>query len=217
MIDEGVNGRSLSEVARRLGVRPPSIYKYLPSLMALYDAQFERGQQAHLEAMRSAMVDAEPGFDALTKGLEGSERWALSNRALAQLLFWRPVPSCRPSDEAMAPSVEMVTLQRRALNDAGRNGELGPDADSDEALYLTSTLITGVLTQAFDEPMVVVHGAVEETGDHLVEEPDIVGAKHVGVDGDLLDRVDVGCCGADRVDHAPVISARTSTRQPNDQ
>ena len=53
----------------------------------------------------------------------------------------------------MAPSVEMVTLQRRALNDAVRIGQLGPDADSDEALYLVSTIISGVLTQAFaNEP-----------------------------------------------------------------
>ena len=153
MMEEGVNGLSLSEVARRLGVRPPSIYKYLPSLMALYDALFERGQQAHLEAMRSAMADAEPGLDALTKSLEASGRWAMSNRALAQLMFWRPVPSFVPSDEAMAPSVEMVTLQRHALRDAVRIGQLGLEADSDEALYLVSTIIAGVLTQAFaNEP-----------------------------------------------------------------
>src|SRR5438874_214262 len=34
MEDEGVNGLSLAEVARRLGVQPPSLYKYFPSLMA---------------------------------------------------------------------------------------------------------------------------------------------------------------------------------------
>ena len=37
MTEEGVNGLSLAEVARRLGVQPPSIYKYFPSLMAIYD------------------------------------------------------------------------------------------------------------------------------------------------------------------------------------
>ena len=31
MSEEGVNGLSLAEVARRLGVQPPSIYKYFPS------------------------------------------------------------------------------------------------------------------------------------------------------------------------------------------
>ena len=45
MLEEGVNGLSLSEVGRRLGVQPPSIYKYFPSLLAVYDALFERGSQ----------------------------------------------------------------------------------------------------------------------------------------------------------------------------
>src|SRR5207245_1043353 len=61
MTEEGVNGLSLSEVARRLGVKPPSIYKYFDSLMGIYDALFERGQRTHLEIMRTAMARAEPG------------------------------------------------------------------------------------------------------------------------------------------------------------
>jgi AcrR family transcriptional regulator len=153
MAEEGVNGLSLAEVARRLGVQPPSIYKYFPSLMAVYDALFLRGQREHLELMRAAMAGAQPGLDALTKGLEASGRWALANRAVAQLMFWRPVPSFEASDEAMAPSVEMAGLPRQALADAVATGELGPGADSDEAMYLVSTLITGVLSQAFaNEP-----------------------------------------------------------------
>lgn len=153
MTEEGVNGLSISEVARRLGVQPPSIYKYFPSLMAVFDVLFERGQQENLEVMRAAMADAKPGLDALTKGLEASGRWALANRALAQLLFWRPVPSFEASPKAMAPSVEMVQLQRDAIADAVRAGELGPEADSFEPVYLVSTLITGVLSQAFaNEP-----------------------------------------------------------------
>ena len=153
MTEEGANGLSLSEVARRLGVQPPSIYKYFPSLMAVYDALFERGQHAHLEVMRAAMTQAAPGLDALTKGLEASGRWALANRALAELLFWRPVPSFQPTPDAMTASVEMVEMQRRALAEAAHAGELGPDADSDEAIYLVSTLIVGVLSQAFaNEP-----------------------------------------------------------------
>ena len=108
MTEEGVNGLSLSEVARRLGVKPPSIYKYFDSLLAIYDALFERGQRTHLEIMRTAMAGAEPGLDALAAGLEASGRWALDHPATAQLLFWRPVPNFQPTPDAMAPSVEMV-------------------------------------------------------------------------------------------------------------
>src|ERR1035438_4037479 len=109
---EGVNALSLAEVARRLGVQPPSLYKYFPSLMAIYDELFLRGQLEHLVVMRQAMTDAEPGLDALTTGLQASGRWLLAHRATAQLLFWRPVPNFEPSAEALAPSVEMIALQR---------------------------------------------------------------------------------------------------------
>jgi AcrR family transcriptional regulator len=153
MTEEGVNGLSLAEVARRLGVQPPSIYKYFPSLMAIYDALFRRGQVEHLEVMRQAMAGAEPGLAALTAGLEAGGRWALANRPTAQLMFWRPVPSFEPSDDAFAPSVEMVSLERGAMADAVAAGQLGPEADSEEAVYLVSMLIVGVLSQAMaNEP-----------------------------------------------------------------
>src|SRR6185295_6272568 len=149
MTEEGVNGLSLSEVARRLGVQPPSLYKYFPSLMAVYDALFARGQRANLAVMRDAMAAAAPGLDALTKGLEASGHWSIANRALAELMFLRPVPSFEPTAESMSPSEEMVALQRGALADAVRAGELGRDADSIEAVYLVSILIAGALSQAF--------------------------------------------------------------------
>jgi AcrR family transcriptional regulator len=153
MTEEGVNGLSLAEVARRLGVQPPSLYKYFPSLMAIYDELFLDGQRENLTAMRHGMQEAEPGLDALIAGLEASGRWALANRAVAELLFWRPVPSFHPSPEAFAVSTEMVELQRGALADAVTRGELGPGANDERAIYLVSTLITGVLSQAFaNEP-----------------------------------------------------------------
>jgi AcrR family transcriptional regulator len=153
MTEEGVNGLSLSQVARRLGVQPPSIYKYFSSLMAIYDEIFLRGQREHLELMRTAMATAAPGLDSLTAGLEASGRWALANRAVAELLFWRPVPRFEPSPEAMSFSREMVAIQRRAMADAVAAGQLGPGADTDEAIYMVSTFIVGVLSQAFaNEP-----------------------------------------------------------------
>jgi AcrR family transcriptional regulator len=153
MTTEGVNGLSLAEVARRLGVQPPSLYKYFPSLMAIYDALYLEGQRDNLVAMRRGMDGAEPGLDALMAGLEASGRWCLVNRAVAELLFWRPVPSFHPSPEAFAVSVEMVELQRGCLADAVDRGQLGPAANDEDAIYVVSVLIVGVLSQAFaNEP-----------------------------------------------------------------
>lgn len=153
MTEEGVNGLSLAEVARRLGVKPPSLYKYFPSLMAIYDALFLEGQRENLEVMRNAMQTGEPGLDALIAGLDASGQWGLDNRALAELLFWRPVPSFSPTPEAFAVSMEMVELQRGALADAVAKGELGSGANDESAIYLVSTLIAGALGQAIaNEP-----------------------------------------------------------------
>ncbi len=153
MTTEGVNGLSLAEVARRLGVQPPSLYKYFPSLMAIYDALFLEGQRDNLVALRGGLEGAEPGLDALIAGLEASGRWCLDNRAVAELLFWRPVPSFHPSPEAFAVSKEMVELQRDCLAAAVTKGQLGPAANEEGAIYVVSVLIVGVLSQAFaNEP-----------------------------------------------------------------
>ncbi|HEY6428546.1 MAG TPA: hypothetical protein VIX84_15095, partial [Acidimicrobiales bacterium] len=114
---------------------------------------FLEGQRENLDAMRAGMRSAEPGLDALIAGLEASGRWALANRPVAELLFWRPVPSFHPSPEAFAVSVEMVELQRGALAVAVAKRQLGPAADEESAIYLVSVLIVGVLSQAFaNEP-----------------------------------------------------------------
>jgi AcrR family transcriptional regulator len=153
MNTEGVNGMSLSEIARRLGVKPPSIYKYFDSIAAIYDALFARGQQEHLTVMQAAMTKAGPGLPSLMAGLDASGRWCVGHPGLTQLMFWRPVPGFRPTSEAMALSIEMVGIQRRALADAVTSGQLGPGGASDDAIYLTSTLISGAISQTLaNEP-----------------------------------------------------------------
>src|SRR2546423_13252659 len=133
MTEHGVNGLTLAEVARRLGVQTPSLYKYFSSIGAVYDALFKRAASENLEVLRNGMAHGEPGLDALTSGLEASGRWVLQNQALAQLLFWRPVPNFEPSADAFAPSEEIANLQHRAIADAVTAGQLGPQALKDAA------------------------------------------------------------------------------------
>ena len=56
MGQEGVNGLTLAEVARRLGVQPPSIYKYFASIGAVYDALFARAASENLAVLREGMT-----------------------------------------------------------------------------------------------------------------------------------------------------------------
>jgi AcrR family transcriptional regulator len=147
MAEEGVAGLSLSEVARRMGIQPPSLYKYFPSKLALYDTLFQRGARELLAVYRAAAAQAEPGWAALVAGTEAIMRLGLDHQVVAQLLNWRPVPGFEPSPAAFAPSIEFVQEARRLLQVAVDRGELHPDAASEEGPALLSILIAGVMSQ----------------------------------------------------------------------
>ena len=147
MAQEGVAGLSLSEVARRMGIQPPSLYKYFPSKLALYDELFKRGAHEALATFRAAAARVGPGWAALTAGTEALMRWGLDHQVLGQLLNWRPVPGFEPSAEAFAPSVELVEEVRRLRQAAADRGELHPAAASEEGQALLSVLIAGVMSQ----------------------------------------------------------------------
>jgi AcrR family transcriptional regulator len=147
MTERGVGGLALSEVARRIGVQPPSLYKYFPSLHAIYDELFARGQRDHLAAMAAAVEGVESGLAQVAAAQEAGCRWAFAHPALAQLLFWRPVPGFEPSADAFAPSKHMVELFRTALRRAVRQRELGPGGASQEALDLVSVMMAGATSQ----------------------------------------------------------------------
>lgn len=147
MTERGVGGLTLAEVARRLGVQPPSLYKYFPSLLALYDELFRRGQQEHLQAVQQGIATSPPGMSAVRAGIRAGATWSATHPVLSQLLFWRPVPGYEPSPEAFAPSIAMVEQFRNALSDAVTAGELDARGDSDDALTLLSVVATGLVSQ----------------------------------------------------------------------
>ena len=131
MTEDGVAGLSMASLARALSIQPPSLYKYFPSRMAIYDALFRQGQLANLEALRSGMHGAAPGMDAVAAGMEATGRWAVSHPVLAQLLFWRPVPGFQPTADAFGPALEIIDQLRHGLRDAAAAGQVHPDAASD--------------------------------------------------------------------------------------
>ncbi|MGY1711243.1 TetR/AcrR family transcriptional regulator [Geodermatophilus sp. SYSU D00758] len=147
MAEQGVTGVTMAEVARRLGVQPPSLYKYFPSLMSLYDTLFQRGHAEHRDAVKAAMDAAPPGMATVIAAAEATGHWAVAHPMLTQLMFWRPVPGFTPSAEAMAPSVEMVQLYASALACAVEAGELGAEAAGSEGVAMLSTMIAGVMSQ----------------------------------------------------------------------
>jgi AcrR family transcriptional regulator len=145
--EEGVGALSVSEVARRMGIRGPSLYKYFPSRNAVYEALFARGVRAQTAAVRAAVEQAEPGLPRIRAGARAVVRWAVENPALAQLMHWRPVPGFAPSPEAFEPSVRDMAEVRAEFATAVRLGQLSPPADSDEAVLLYTVALSGLISQ----------------------------------------------------------------------
>jgi AcrR family transcriptional regulator len=147
MEEEGVGGLSMSEIARRLGMRQPSLYKYFPSLHGVYDALFARGLQRSGAAVLAAAEPLPAGVPRLRAGARAWGRWATENPALAQLLCWRPVPGFAPAAATFAVSVQQVEQISAEFAAAVRLGQLRPEAASAEALRLYSAVLNGVITQ----------------------------------------------------------------------
>ncbi|MGW0659728.1 TetR/AcrR family transcriptional regulator [Streptodolium elevatio] len=148
MAEEGVAGLSLAAVARRLGIRPPSLYKYFPSRHAVYDALFQRGQEQYRDTVTEAAARApEPGLAAIGTAFDAGARWIMGNQTLAQLLFWRTVPKYVPTPQAYAPALQIRDLMHGLVLAAVERGELHPDAAGPAGLDLLASLITGPISQ----------------------------------------------------------------------
>lgn len=147
MREEGVGGLTLSEVARRMGIKPPSLYKHIDSKMAVYDALFSAAARANDAAIEEAIAGREMNLETLEVGLVASIRWAVEHPTLTQLMYWRPVPGFEPSPEAFAPSVAAMERVRGAIAAVVARGELHPDAASEAGIALLTCLASGVITQ----------------------------------------------------------------------
>lgn len=151
MTEQGVAGLSIGEVARRMGIRPPSLYVYFPSKEALYDAVFLRGARAILEHVREQTAHLEthdgPLRDIMLVAGEAMVRWSVANPALTQMLFWRPVPGFTPSEQAYAPAVELIELSTSRLRSLQQRGLIRGDANLDDVIRDWTVLTAGVVSQ----------------------------------------------------------------------
>ncbi|MGY1827905.1 MULTISPECIES: TetR/AcrR family transcriptional regulator [unclassified Blastococcus] len=149
MAEQGAAGLTLGEVARRMGIRPPSLYGYFDGKHALYDALFERGWRALQQVLERAGATGD-GADPLTAWREGTAvlvRWAVEHPAHSALMFWRPVPGFAPSARAYEPAVELDVASRAMLVRLRDAGHLAADVDLDRAYRTWTALVGGVISQ----------------------------------------------------------------------
>lgn len=135
---DGVNELTLRDLARRLGMRAPSLYEYVDSKGAIYDLMFADGYRQLLELLDALATSGDDRDDLL----DGLQRWLDFCRASLpryQLMFTRVIPGWEPSPEAYA--VSLRAWERMAEHVAS----LG--ADDPELLDLWTALGSGLAAQ----------------------------------------------------------------------
>lgn len=150
MAETGAAGLSLGEVAKRMGMRTPSLYGYFASKAALCDEVFARGWREVRAVMETSYDELAAGDDAarlLLDNLATFVGWALDHRAQAELMFWRPILGWEPAPEAYAAAVALTDDMHRALALMQRRGLLRADADVEEMGRVITVLSTGVISQ----------------------------------------------------------------------
>jgi AcrR family transcriptional regulator len=117
---QGLAGLSLGDVARRVGIRPPSLYWYFPSKNAIYDAMFAEANRKLLER-----IAARDWPDDLRELLHAAARFFVEfgaeDIARYQLMFQRSIPDFEPSPEAYAPALQVLEHMRERFGAAGLN------------------------------------------------------------------------------------------------
>jgi AcrR family transcriptional regulator len=151
MTEQGVGGLSLGEVARRMGMRTPSLYVYFDAKNAVYDAVFARGWRSLLavvEPLHGQEPRADEDAEAFLLTVASTFiRWTLDNPASAQLMMWRPVPGYEPSAEAFEPAVQVLETARAMFVRLSERGLIRAGVRVDDLLQTWTVLTSGVMTR----------------------------------------------------------------------
>lgn len=145
MREQGAAALNLNEVARRVGVKTPSLYGYFPNKMAIYDAVFRQGMEMFSEKM--TVPKGVTGWDSLQHIFQTYMLFAVENPELFQIMFERPVPGFEPSEGSMAFSLESLSRGRREMAEMFAEIGIDPGVPIEQAMDLTIATIHGLTAQ----------------------------------------------------------------------
>jgi AcrR family transcriptional regulator len=142
MRENGVAALSMHELARRLEIRPPSLYNYFSGLMDIYDALFRLGFELWGEYFQDYTRGAQTWQDEVRLSMEAYLTFALQNPELYQLCFERPVPGFVPSEQSLQAS--FAILEEGYARIAGLKDALHTDLPPERVADLIIALMHGL-------------------------------------------------------------------------
>ncbi len=162
---QGLAGLALRDVARQIGMRPPSLYWYFDSKQAIYDAMFAQGNRQLLERLTVQQWPTDPRA-ILRSVARVFVEFSAEDVERYQLLFQRTLPAFQPSPEAYALAVQVFDQMRARLALAG--------VSDPEHFDLWTALVAGLSAQQTandpggDRWLRLVDEAVDMYADHIM-------------------------------------------------
>jgi AcrR family transcriptional regulator len=136
--ESGLAAVSLHEVARRIGIRQPSLYGYVSSKLDLYDAMFGHAYEELL-----ARLDSAPSGGTAREQLLRLSRivldFAVENPPRQLLLFHRAIPGFEPSASSYALATHLIDRSFGLLSALG--------AGSAAQVDVYTALVAGLASQ----------------------------------------------------------------------
>jgi AcrR family transcriptional regulator len=163
----GLAALSMRDLARTVGMRPPSLYSYFESKSAIYDAMFAQGAQEFVDEQRASMPLPDDPLEALKAVVHFFVRFCAADFARYQLLFQRTIPGFEPSPSSFKISQDNLAHVGDQL---ARCGVRDP-----ETLDLFTALGTGLADQQLsndpggDRWIRLIDEAVEMFHDHITK------------------------------------------------
>jgi AcrR family transcriptional regulator len=163
----GLAALSLRDLARSIGLQPPSLYSYFDSKNALYDAMYAEGVQQFVEAQQAAMPTFDDPLTSLRAMIHFFVGFCAADPARYQLLFQRTIPGFEPSPESFKLAQDNLVEIGELLARCG--------VHSAEMLDLFTALGTGLADQQMsndpggDRWIRLIDEAVEMFYDHITK------------------------------------------------
>lgn len=142
--EHGAAGLNLNEIARQLNMKPPSLYEYFPSKMAIYDALFQQGIGLFRQRMEQNPGETVSLWDRIRLTMETYLTFAYENPELYQIIFERPIPGFIPSEEGMRECLAALAYLTDGLAQAMEAGTIKTDVTLEQAYCLVSALMHGL-------------------------------------------------------------------------
>ncbi|MGQ0832830.1 MAG: TetR/AcrR family transcriptional regulator [Microthrixaceae bacterium] len=119
----GLAALSLRDLARSVGMQPPSLYSYFDSKNAIYDAMYAQGAQQFVDQQQASMPTPDDPLDALKAMIHFFVEFCAADFARYQLLFQRTIPGFEPSPESFRISQDNLAELAELLARCGVRGQ----------------------------------------------------------------------------------------------